>query len=136
MQLLSPPPLVAPLQQLLHVNTSAYERFMQEPYRAANHFPKHKGDSSNFPEWVSSLNYVLSIAFNSEALVDDSPSLLDGRSPQENQAISHFIDVSIPHNFALYIGVIPSRVTARDFFDAIKARCCPGSCMQVPSNNH
>ncbi|MBW0467033.1 hypothetical protein O181_006748 [Austropuccinia psidii MF-1] len=129
MQLLSPLPLVTPLQQLLHVNISAYKGFMQEPYCAADHFPKHKGDGSNFPEWVSSLNCVLSIAFNSEALVDDSPSLLDGQSPQENQAISHFIDASIPHDFALCIGVIPSQVTARDFFDAIKARCCPGSCM-------
>ncbi|MBW0474000.1 hypothetical protein O181_013715 [Austropuccinia psidii MF-1] len=76
---------------------------------------------------LTSLNCVLCVAFNSEASIEDSPSLLDGRSPQENWAISHFIDALIPHNFALCIGVIPSHSTAKEFFDAIKAQCCPGS---------
>ncbi|MBW0520738.1 hypothetical protein O181_060453 [Austropuccinia psidii MF-1] len=128
MQLLSPPPPGASLQLHPHVNMLAYECFMQEPYCAANRFPKHQGDGSNFAEWISSLNHVLCIAFNSKALIDDSPSLLEGQSPQENQAISHFIDVLIPHNFTLCIGIIPLRATAKEFFDAIKACCCPGSC--------
>ncbi|MBW0527019.1 hypothetical protein O181_066734 [Austropuccinia psidii MF-1] len=62
-----------------------------------------------------------------QPLSHDSPSLLDGQLPQENRAISHFIDASIPHDFVLCIGVIPSRPTAKEFFNAIKAGCCLGS---------
>ncbi|MBW0464141.1 hypothetical protein O181_003856 [Austropuccinia psidii MF-1] len=65
------------------------------------------GDGSNFPKWVASLNRVLCISFNSKASINDSPSLLDGQLPQENWAISHFIDTLIHHNFALCIGIIP-----------------------------
>ncbi|MBW0554737.1 hypothetical protein O181_094452 [Austropuccinia psidii MF-1] len=108
MQISSSPLPSAPLQQLLHINTLAYKRFMQEPYCAANGFPKLQGDSCNVPEGVSSPNCFLRIAYNSKALVEDSPSLLDVQSPKENRAISHFIDASIPHNFALWIGIIPS----------------------------
>ncbi|MBW0494048.1 hypothetical protein O181_033763 [Austropuccinia psidii MF-1] len=127
LQLSSPPPPGPNLPSFPRVNMSAYDRFMQEPYRAADRFNKLQGDGSNFPKWVASLNRVLCVAFNSEASIEDSPSLLDGRLPQENRAISHFFDASIPHDFALCIGVIPSRTTAKEFFDAIKARCCPGS---------
>ncbi|MBW0527810.1 hypothetical protein O181_067525 [Austropuccinia psidii MF-1] len=84
MQLSSPPPPGASFQPLLHISTSAYGLFMQEPYRAANRFGKIQGDGSNFPEWVASLNRVLCVAFNSKASIKDSPSLLDGQSPQEN----------------------------------------------------
>ncbi|MBW0534104.1 hypothetical protein O181_073819 [Austropuccinia psidii MF-1] len=78
MQLSSPPPPGASFQPLSCVSTSAYNRFMQEPYHAADCFGKLQGDSSNFPKWVVSLNHVLSVAFNSEASIKDSPSLLDG----------------------------------------------------------
>ncbi|MBW0548966.1 hypothetical protein O181_088681 [Austropuccinia psidii MF-1] len=47
--------------------------------------------SSKFPKWVASLNWVRFIAFNSKMSINDSPSLLDGQSPQENCVISHFI---------------------------------------------
>ncbi|MBW0538687.1 hypothetical protein O181_078402, partial [Austropuccinia psidii MF-1] len=127
MQLSSPPPPGASFQPFSRVRTSAYDCFMQEPYWAADRFGRLQGDGSNFPEWVASLNHVLCVAFNSKASIEDSPSLLDGRSPQENRAISHFIAASIPHDFALCMGVIPSRSMAKEFFDAIKARCCPGS---------
>ncbi|MBW0575901.1 hypothetical protein O181_115616 [Austropuccinia psidii MF-1] len=122
MQLLSPPPPGASLQLYPHVNTSAYK-----PYRSADRFPKLQGDGSRFAEWISLLNHILCIAFNSKALIDDSPSFLEGQSPQENWAISHFINASIPHEFALCIGIIPLRAMAKEFFDAIKACCCPGS---------
>ncbi|MBW0494788.1 hypothetical protein O181_034503 [Austropuccinia psidii MF-1] len=81
-------------------------------------------------QWVAGLNNVLCIAFNSKLSVDDNPLLLENRSPQENRAISHFIDVTIPPDFALCIGVILARTSSKDFFDAIKARCCPGNHFQ------
>ncbi|MBW0552068.1 hypothetical protein O181_091783 [Austropuccinia psidii MF-1] len=86
--------------------------------------------SSKFPKWVALLNWVLCIAFNSKMSINDSPSLLDGQSPQENCVISHFIYASIPHDFALCIDVIPFLSIAKDLFNAIKARCCPGSHFQ------
>ncbi|MBW0509160.1 hypothetical protein O181_048875 [Austropuccinia psidii MF-1] len=58
MQLLSPPLPGASFQPLSRISTSAYNRFMQEPYRATNHFGKLQGDGSNFPEWVAFLNRV------------------------------------------------------------------------------
>ncbi|MBW0486830.1 hypothetical protein O181_026545 [Austropuccinia psidii MF-1] len=103
---------------------------MQEPYRAADRTNHLQQDGSNFAEWVAGLNRVLSVAFNSEHSVDDLPSLLDNRSPQENRAISHFIDATLPPDFALCIGVVPARATAKEFFNAIKTRCCPGNRFQ------
>ncbi|MBW0508783.1 hypothetical protein O181_048498 [Austropuccinia psidii MF-1] len=133
MALSSPPPPISSFSPAPRSTFSAYERFMQEPYRAAdrfNRFNRLQSDGSNFTEWVACLNRVLCIAFNSEMLIDDSPSLLDNRSPAENRAISHFIDASIAADFALCIGIIPSRTSAKSFFDAVKARCCPGSRFQ------
>ncbi|MBW0539434.1 hypothetical protein O181_079149, partial [Austropuccinia psidii MF-1] len=43
--------------------------------------------------------------FNSEASVNDSASVLDNRSAGENRAISHFINTTIPHDFALCLKV-------------------------------
>ncbi|MBW0581670.1 hypothetical protein O181_121385 [Austropuccinia psidii MF-1] len=87
-------------------------------------------NGSNFVEWVAGLNRVLCIAFNSELLVNDNPSLLENRSPQENRAILHFIDATILPDFALCIWVIPARTSSKDFFDTIKARCFPGNRFQ------
>ncbi|MBW0517472.1 hypothetical protein O181_057187 [Austropuccinia psidii MF-1] len=103
---------------------------MQEPYRASDRSSHLQGNGSSFAEWASGLNRVLCAALSSELSVDDSPSLLENCSPQENRAISHFIDATLPPDFALCIGVVPSRTTAKEFFDAIKARCCPGNCFQ------
>ncbi|MBW0526309.1 hypothetical protein O181_066024 [Austropuccinia psidii MF-1] len=86
--LLPPPPVSCS-------TSSAYEHFMQKPYHAADHL---QSDGGSFTEWVAGLNHVLCVAFNSEMSVDDSPSLLDNRLPQENRAISHFIDVFIPQD--------------------------------------
>ncbi|MBW0478108.1 hypothetical protein O181_017823 [Austropuccinia psidii MF-1] len=130
MALSSPPPPTSSFHHTLRPTSLAYERFMQEPYRAADRFDRLQSNGSNFNEWVACLNRVLCIAFNSEMSVDDSPSLLDNRSPQENRAISHFIDASVPPDFALCIGVVPLRTSAKHFFEAIKARCCPGSRFQ------
>ncbi|MBW0498966.1 hypothetical protein O181_038681 [Austropuccinia psidii MF-1] len=116
MVLSSPPPPV------FRSTSLSFELFMKEPYCVADHFDCLQSNAGNFNEWVACLNRVLCIAFNSEMSVDDSPSL------QENRAISHFIDTSIPPNFALCIGIVPSRTLAKTIFDAIKARCCPGSC--------
>ncbi|MBW0482770.1 hypothetical protein O181_022485 [Austropuccinia psidii MF-1] len=124
MALSPPPPALSPIPQTPQTVSSAYERFMQEPYRAADQSHHLLNDGSNFAEWVAGLNRVLCIALNSEQSIDDD------RSPQENRAISHFIDAIIPPNFALCIGIIPARTTAKEFFDAIKARCCPGSRFQ------
>ncbi|MBW0524107.1 hypothetical protein O181_063822 [Austropuccinia psidii MF-1] len=73
---------------------------------------------------------VLCIVFDSELLVDNNPLLLESCYPQENRAILHFIDATILPNFALCIGVIPARTSSKDFFNAIKARCCPGNRFQ------
>ncbi|MBW0479846.1 hypothetical protein O181_019561 [Austropuccinia psidii MF-1] len=73
--------------------------------------------------WKASTEY-------SELSVDNSPSLLENRSAQENRAVSHFINAMLPPNFTLCIGVIPSHTMAKEFFDAIKARCCPGNHFQ------
>ncbi|MBW0461677.1 hypothetical protein O181_001392 [Austropuccinia psidii MF-1] len=127
MALSSPPPAPSPWAPLLRHTASAYDCFMQEPYRAANCFAPLKSDRSNFAEWLTCLNRVLCVALNTEMLIDNSVSSINNRFPEENRAICHFIDVSIPHKFALCIGVTPSRLTAKDFFDAIKARCCPGN---------
>ncbi|MBW0476559.1 hypothetical protein O181_016274 [Austropuccinia psidii MF-1] len=125
-----PPPTLSPYPQNQQAVSSAYHRFMQEPYRAADRSNHLLNDGSNFAESVAGLNRVLCIVFDSELLVDDTPSLLVNRSPQENRAILHFIDATIPPNFALCIGVIPARTSSKDFFDAIKARCCPGNRFQ------
>ncbi|MBW0500492.1 hypothetical protein O181_040207 [Austropuccinia psidii MF-1] len=79
-------------------------------------------DSTNYPEWVASLNRVLCIAFNSDVSSDDSPSLLNNQTPCENRAISHFIDATLPADFALCIRIMPLHATLKEFFDAIKAR--------------
>ncbi|MBW0466439.1 hypothetical protein O181_006154 [Austropuccinia psidii MF-1] len=62
--------------------------------------------------------------------INDSPSLLDNWFLKENKAISHLIDAAIPHDSALCIRVVPSRAMPKDFFEAIKAWCCPGSCFK------
>ncbi|MBW0536489.1 hypothetical protein O181_076204 [Austropuccinia psidii MF-1] len=98
---------------------------MQEPYCAANCFAPLKSDGLNCAEWLTCLNRVLSVAFNTEMLVDDSPSSPNNQLPEENRAICHFIDVSIPHQFALCVGITPLCLTAKAFFVAIKACCCP-----------
>ncbi|MBW0482318.1 hypothetical protein O181_022033 [Austropuccinia psidii MF-1] len=123
---LSPPLPAISLFQQPHVNSLAYNCFMQEPYRAANCSNHLQGNGSNFADWVSGLNRVLCVALNSELSVNDSPSLLKNHSPQENRAISHFIDATLPPDFALCIGVILSYTTAKEFFDT-KTRCCPGN---------
>ncbi|MBW0492654.1 hypothetical protein O181_032369 [Austropuccinia psidii MF-1] len=80
-----PPPLANPCY-----STLAYNRFMQEPYCAANH-----------------------------------------RSPwRKNRAISHFTDATVSHDFVLCIGIIPLRTTAKQFFEAIETRLCPGNHFQ------
>ncbi|MBW0528975.1 hypothetical protein O181_068690 [Austropuccinia psidii MF-1] len=58
MQLLSSPPPGSSFQPLLCISTSAYDRFMQEPYHAADCFGELEGDGSNFPEWVEFLNRI------------------------------------------------------------------------------
>ncbi|MBW0485231.1 hypothetical protein O181_024946 [Austropuccinia psidii MF-1] len=120
---ISPPPLtISPFSQP-HVHSSAYDRFMQEPYRAADCSSHLQGNGSNLAKWVSGLNRVLCVALSSELSVDYLPSLLENRSPQENRAISHFIDATLAPDFALFIGVVLSCTTAKEFFDAIKTRC-------------
>ncbi|MBW0582746.1 hypothetical protein O181_122461 [Austropuccinia psidii MF-1] len=108
----------------------AYDWFMQEPYRAANQSIHFQSSGSNFAKWVAGLNRVLCIALNSKLLAYNCSSLLENQSPQENRAILHFIDAKIPPDYALFIGVVPAHTTAQEFFDAIKARCCPGNCFQ------
>ncbi|MBW0528986.1 hypothetical protein O181_068701 [Austropuccinia psidii MF-1] len=60
-------------------------------------------------------------------LVYNSPSSLNNRLPEENRAICHFIDTSIPHEFALCVGITPSRSKEKAFFVAIKAYCSLGN---------
>ncbi|MBW0464943.1 hypothetical protein O181_004658 [Austropuccinia psidii MF-1] len=127
---LSSPPVLSPYHQQLRVAYPAYDLFMQEPYRASDRSNHLQQDGSNFAKWVTGLNRVLCVAFNSENLVNDLPSLLDNCSLQENRAISHFIDVTLPPDFALCISVVPASTMAKEFFDAIKARCCPGNRFQ------
>ncbi|MBW0517256.1 hypothetical protein O181_056971 [Austropuccinia psidii MF-1] len=103
---------------------------MQEPYRAPNPFAPLKSKGSNFAEWLTCLNRVLCVALNTEMLMDDSPASINNQLPEENRAICHFINASIPHEFALCIVVTPLQLTANDFFDTIKARCCPGNCFE------
>ncbi|MBW0473651.1 hypothetical protein O181_013366 [Austropuccinia psidii MF-1] len=62
--------------------------------------------------------------------VNDSPLLLDKRTPQENSVISHFIHTTLPADFALCIGIMLLCVTAKEFFDAVKAQCCLGNRFQ------
>ncbi|MBW0577263.1 hypothetical protein O181_116978 [Austropuccinia psidii MF-1] len=100
----------------------AYDHFMQEPYRAANRSNHLQSNGSSFVEWVSGINWVLCVALNSKLSVGDSPSLLENCSPQENRAISHFVNATLPSNFALCVGIVPSCATEKEFFDMIKAR--------------
>ncbi|MBW0465819.1 hypothetical protein O181_005534 [Austropuccinia psidii MF-1] len=78
MALSSPPPAPSSWAALPHYTTSAYNRFMQEPYCAANCFAPLKSDGSNFAKWLSCLNWVLCVAFNTKMLIDDSPSSITG----------------------------------------------------------
>ncbi|MBW0495001.1 hypothetical protein O181_034716 [Austropuccinia psidii MF-1] len=103
---------------------------MQEPYRAADQSNHLQSYRSNFAEWVAGLTQVLCISLNSELLVNNCPSFMENRSPQENREISHFINATILPNYTLCIGVIPVRTMAKEFFNAIKARCCPDNCFQ------
>ncbi|MBW0488317.1 hypothetical protein O181_028032 [Austropuccinia psidii MF-1] len=66
MTLSLPPPTISSSQHTSHSNSSAYNRFMQEPYRAADCFNQLRSDGSNFTEWVTCLNRVLCVAFNSK----------------------------------------------------------------------
>ncbi|MBW0473193.1 hypothetical protein O181_012908 [Austropuccinia psidii MF-1] len=125
MALSSPPPASFPWAPMPQHTVSAYDCFMQEPYRTANCFAPLKSDGSNFSELLTCLDQVLSVAFNTEMLVDDSPSSLYNRLPEENRAICHFIDASIPHKFALCVGITPSQSTVKAFFVATKACCFP-----------
>ncbi|MBW0462496.1 hypothetical protein O181_002211 [Austropuccinia psidii MF-1] len=118
MALSSPQPAPSPWALLPRHTTSAYDCFMQEPYRAANCVAPLKSNGSNFSECLTCLN--------TEMLIDNSLSSIDNWSLEENRAICHFINVSIPHKFALCIGFTPLQLKAKDFFDAIKAHCCPG----------
>ncbi|MBW0494746.1 hypothetical protein O181_034461 [Austropuccinia psidii MF-1] len=104
MELSSPPPASSPFHPALCLVSAAYEHFMQKLYRTADLFNQLQRNSSNFPEWVAFLKWLMEI--------------------------SHFLDATLPHDFALCIGSIQSQMTAKDFFDAIKARCCPGNCFQ------
>ncbi|MBW0475827.1 hypothetical protein O181_015542 [Austropuccinia psidii MF-1] len=98
---LSPqPPALSPYSQNPRAVSSAYDRFMQEPYRVEDQSNYLLSNGSNFAEWVSGLNRVLGITLYSEVLVDNNLLLLESRSPQENRAISHFINAAIPPNFA------------------------------------
>ncbi|MBW0481301.1 hypothetical protein O181_021016 [Austropuccinia psidii MF-1] len=130
MALSSPPPAPSSWAALPCHTSLAYDRFMQEPYRAADLFAPLKSDGSSFVKWLSCLNQVLCVSFNTKMLIDNSPSSINNRSPEESRAICHFINASIPHEFALCIGVTPSRSTAKDFFETIKAHCCPGNCFE------
>ncbi|MBW0484411.1 hypothetical protein O181_024126 [Austropuccinia psidii MF-1] len=130
MALSSPPQALSLYHQNPCMVSSAYDQFMQEPYRAANQSNHLQSNRSNFSKWVLGLNRALCIALNSELSVDDCPSLLENQSPQENRAILHFIDATIPPDYALCIGVVVARTTAKEFFNSIKARCCPGNSFQ------
>ncbi|MBW0523838.1 hypothetical protein O181_063553 [Austropuccinia psidii MF-1] len=112
---ISPPPVTHPCY-----STSAYNRFMQEPYCVADCVSPLLNDGSNYGKWLSCVNCILCIAFNSEASVDNSPSLLDNRFAGENQAILHSINATITHDFSLCVGIVPSRMTTKQFFKAIK----------------
>ncbi|MBW0515496.1 hypothetical protein O181_055211 [Austropuccinia psidii MF-1] len=103
---------------------------MQEPYGTHNRISPLLNDGSSYRKWLSCVNCMLCIAFSSEESVSDSPSLLNNRSAVENQAISHFINLTIPHDFVLCVGIIPSRTTAKQFFEAIKTQLCPGNQFQ------
>ncbi|MBW0495860.1 hypothetical protein O181_035575 [Austropuccinia psidii MF-1] len=94
---LSFPPHYLPL-----LSASMYNRFIQEPYWAADRSSHLHHNGSNFADC----------------------------SPQENRAISHFIDSMLPPDFSLCIGVVPAHTTAKEFFDVIKERCCPGKRFQ------
>ncbi|MBW0510184.1 hypothetical protein O181_049899 [Austropuccinia psidii MF-1] len=104
MVLSSLPPASSPYHSTAWLSSSAYKHFMQEPYQAADCF--------------------------NQVSVKDCPSLLDNLTPQENRAIPHFIDATLPADFALCISIMLSCATAKEFFDAVKARCCPGNCFQ------
>ncbi|MBW0461443.1 hypothetical protein O181_001158 [Austropuccinia psidii MF-1] len=119
--------LSSPWAPIPQHKVSAYDCFMQEPYRTANRFAPLKSNRSNFAEWLTCLGRVLSVAFNTEMSVDDSPTSLNNQLLEENRAICHFINASILHKFSLCVSITPSRLTAKAFFIAIKACCCPGN---------
>ncbi|MBW0568053.1 hypothetical protein O181_107768 [Austropuccinia psidii MF-1] len=93
MQLLSPPPPGTSFQLLSHISTSAYNRFMQEPYRATNCFGKLQGDGSNFPEWVASLNRVF--------LTGDCHR----RIKQSHTSLTHLFPTTLHSELASFLGV-------------------------------
>ncbi|MBW0497373.1 hypothetical protein O181_037088 [Austropuccinia psidii MF-1] len=99
-----------PYHQQLRMVLPAYDRFVQELYRAEDRSSHLQQDGSNFAK---------------------QPSLVIWKplSPRD-RAISHFINAMLFPDFALCIGVVPARGTAKEFFDSIKARCCPGNCFQ------
>ncbi|MBW0461051.1 hypothetical protein O181_000766 [Austropuccinia psidii MF-1] len=126
----SPPPSFLPSHQNPRTFSSAYDRFMQRTYRVGDQAIHLHHDGSSFAKWVSGLNRVLCFALNSELSVDNSHSLLKNFSPQENRAMSYFIDATLPLDFALCIGAAPSQTTAKEFFSTIRVRLCPGHCFQ------
>ncbi|MBW0511331.1 hypothetical protein O181_051046 [Austropuccinia psidii MF-1] len=64
MALSSPPPALSPYASLQQNTMSVYDRFMQEPYHAADCFAPLKSNGSNFPEWLICLNRVLCVALS------------------------------------------------------------------------
>ncbi|MBW0481817.1 hypothetical protein O181_021532 [Austropuccinia psidii MF-1] len=71
-------PALSPYSQNPQTVSSAYEQFMQEPYRAADQSSHLQNNRSNFAKWVAGLNRVLCIALNSKLLVDNNPPRKQG----------------------------------------------------------
>ncbi|MBW0490629.1 hypothetical protein O181_030344 [Austropuccinia psidii MF-1] len=83
-------------QHSSHTVSSAYDHFVQAPYRAADPSNHLQNNGSNFAELVAGLNRVLCIALNCKLSIKYCPSLLENCTPQENREISHFIVAMLP----------------------------------------
>ncbi|MBW0479629.1 hypothetical protein O181_019344 [Austropuccinia psidii MF-1] len=104
-----------------------YRKFIQEPHKAAEQFDPLRADGSNYVMWLANLNRVLCRAFDCDRRVEDTPSLLANKTHEENQALSHFMKATLPHDFASNMGIKPTCADATILFQAIQTHFSLGN---------
>ncbi|MBW0469801.1 hypothetical protein O181_009516 [Austropuccinia psidii MF-1] len=89
-----------------------------------------KPNGSNYPEWLSKLNYILSFIFENNSKINDSKYLLSAIPSSDHCPVTHFIYATIPKDLSITLGVPDSPPNPLSLFHAIQARFSPGNHFQ------
>ncbi|MBW0489630.1 hypothetical protein O181_029345 [Austropuccinia psidii MF-1] len=125
---------LAPLQASQPVSSldsrvvmSAYDKFLQAPFKALPQVPTLHATRSNYAEWLIHVNKVLSYTFSSAVPVEGEPSLLSALSPVQSRVVFHCLDSTVATKFSLTLGPHPATVLALAFFNTINSPFSPGN---------